>query len=253
MSLRLKIISGFLILSIMLFAAGALSIYELNRIGQSVESLLDENYKSINASKDMIEALERADSGILLVISGEKRGVSIIVDADKKFQDAFQIAQNNITIPGEADYLDAILESYKIFTFILRRFTDETPKHVDMEWYFNQVNPFFIDAKSRVNKLMSLNDQALYQTAFELQARARRSIMPGVIAIISALIFTLSFNFFINLYFISPIKKLTGGIRTFIKTGERSAIRVRSRDEIGDLALAIEELSISAGKTRYET
>jgi len=68
--------------------------------------------------------------------------------------------------------------------------------------------------------------------------------MPGIVAVISALIFTVAFNFFINLYFISPIKKLTSVIRDYIKTGKRSGFKVNSRDEIGELAEAIEELAI---------
>ena len=61
MGLRTKILSGFLILTMMLVVAGIWSIYELTRVGTSVQRLLDDNYKSINAGKMMIEALERED------------------------------------------------------------------------------------------------------------------------------------------------------------------------------------------------
>ena len=245
MSLRFKIMSGFLILSVMLFAAGALSIYELTHIGQSVQSLLDENYKSINAAKNMIEALERQDSGILLLISGEReRSRSTIEAADKDFREAFQVAKSNITIPGEAAYVSAVMESYQAFRSCWNQPVALTSKKSDLSWYFNQAHLKFLEAKNRVNQLMNLNDQTLYKTASALKNRARRSIMPGVIAIIAALIFTAVFNFFIHLYFISPIKKLTAGIRDFIKTGNRSGMRVGSRDEIGELAAAIEEISI---------
>ncbi len=244
MSLRIKIISGFLILAVMLFAAGALSIHELMHIGQSVQSLLDENYRSINAAKNMIEALEREDSGILLLISGgEEEGRPIIQEADQYFQDAFKVAQNNITIPGEAGYVEAILKAYELY----RTHWQEAvagAKQGDLEWYYNLVHPAFSEAKKTVNQLMTLNDKTLYKTASALKNRARRSIMPGVIAIISALLFTAVFNFFINLYFIAPIKKLTSGIRNYMVTGERSGLRVSSRDEISDLAAAIEELTI---------
>ncbi len=197
MSLRLKIISGFLILAVMLFAAGALSIYELTHIGQSVQSLLDENYRSINAAKNMIEALEREDSGILLITSGEKKGASIIEVADRDFQKAFEIAENNITIPGEDKFVLTITNSYVVFKDLWQQIISD-PQKVDLQWYFNKVHPAFAETKDKVNQLMSLNDQALYTTASALKSRARRSIMPGVVAIIASLIFTAIFNFFIN-------------------------------------------------------
>lgn len=244
MKLRFKILSGFLILSIMLFAAGILSIYELTKIGHSVQALLDENYKSINAAKTMIEALEREDSGVLLLLSGEwNRGRSTIQDGDKDFQNAFQVAKNNITIAGEAEHVETIARFYDRYKTLWNQPVAGTAKQGDLNWYFKQVHPAFLEAKTEVNRLMTLNDQIMYNTASALKNRASRAIMPGIIAIVSALIFTAIFNFFINLYFISPIKKLADGIRSYIKTGERSGIRADSRDEIGELAAAIQELS----------
>ena len=244
MNLRFKIFSGFLIMAVMLFAAGALSIYELKNIGHSVQSLLDENYRSINAAKNMIESLEREDSGVLLLLSGEwERGRSTIEDAHEHFQEAMDIAKNNITIPGEAAYVAAIMESYEVYRSNWNQPIVGTIKEGDLSWYFNQAHLSFLEAKTQVNRLMTLNDKTLYHTASALKNRAERAIMPGLVAIVSALIFTAVFNFFINIYFISPIKELTAGIHNYIKKGERPGFRVKSRDEIADLADAIEELS----------
>ena len=66
MGLREKILSGFLLLTMMLVVAGVWSIHELTAVGTSVQSILNDNYKSINAGKMMIEALEREDSAVLL-------------------------------------------------------------------------------------------------------------------------------------------------------------------------------------------
>jgi hypothetical protein len=55
----------------MLVVAGIWSIYELTRVGTSVQRLLVENCKSINAGKMMIEALEREDSAVLLLLYGK--------------------------------------------------------------------------------------------------------------------------------------------------------------------------------------
>ncbi|MBS3731428.1 MAG: hypothetical protein KGY42_00860 [Desulfobacterales bacterium] len=65
---------GFLTLAIMLAVAGAFSIYRLKTIGSPVQSLLDDNYRSINAAKKMTTSLEREDSGILLLLSGKWKG-----------------------------------------------------------------------------------------------------------------------------------------------------------------------------------
>ena len=101
MNLRFKILSGFLILAVMLCAAGAASIYELNRIGHSVNGLLEKNYRSIVAAKEMIEALERQDSGVLMLMSGNwEAGRATLEEADRAFAQAFGTAKSNITITG---------------------------------------------------------------------------------------------------------------------------------------------------------
>jgi len=116
MGIRFKILSGFFILALMLLIAGIWSIYELNTIGTSVQRLLNENYKSIDAAKMMLEALEREDSATLLLILGKwEEGRTIIASGDSLFEQGFQIANNNLTIPGEKAHIDLIKLTIGIF------------------------------------------------------------------------------------------------------------------------------------------
>jgi len=240
MNLRVKILSGFLILSIMLFTAGVLSICELNKIGYSVQAILDENYKSIDASKNMIEALEREDSGVLLLMSGDwENGRSIIKEADHDFQKAFDVAENNITIPGEKEHIKTIKAAYTSYKKLWIRPIVGTQREGNLKWYYDDLHQAFLKSKVAVNRLMTLNDKTMYQTASALQNRAGRAIMPGIVAIVSALVFTIIFNFFINLYVILPIKRFTVGIQNYIKSGDQAGFRVDSSDELSDLAKAI--------------
>ena len=66
--------------------------------------------------------------------------------------------------------------------------------------------------------------------------------MPGIVAIVASLIFTVIFNFFINLYVIKPIKKFSKGIQEYIQHGEMAAIQVDSRDELFKLSKDIQDL-----------
>lgn len=249
MNLRFKILSGFLILAVMLFAAGAASIYELNRIGHSVKGLLEENYKSITAAKEMTEALERQDSGVLMLMSGNwEIGRSTLEEADRAFQKAFGTARNNITIAGEQETVEAIDAAYLDFKALWSRPIVDTHRQGNIAWYFDKVHPSFLNAKTAVSRLMTLNDDTLYKTASALQDRARRAIMPGIIAIVAALVFALIFNFFINLYVITPIRRLTGSVKTYMRDGQQIAVRTEGRDELSRLTEAIRELTVHINK-----
>ncbi len=60
-SLKIKIFLSFLLLILMLVVAGVMSILELRKMGDSVETVMKDNYQSIEASKTMLDAVERED------------------------------------------------------------------------------------------------------------------------------------------------------------------------------------------------
>jgi HAMP domain-containing protein len=227
----------------MLFVAGIWSVYELTTLGTSVQGLLDDNYKSINAAKVMIEALEREDSAVLILLSGNwEEGRSIMESAETLFQKGFDTAKANVTIPGESAYVQAIDSTYNTFRSLWVKPIVGTKHEGDLNWYFQDVHKAFMDAKAAVTRLMELNDETLYQTASRLKNRAHRAVMPGIVAILSALVFTLLFNYFINYYVISPIIRLTAGVRKFLETNKPLDVSVETRDEIYDLTISIQDL-----------
>ena len=243
MGLRIKILSGFLILATMLLVAGAWSIYELSNIGISVQKLLDENYKSIDAAKSMAEALEREDSAILLLLMGKRdEGRNILRSADGSFEKAFETARNNVTIPGEQEHVDAIQNAYNEYKAFWDQNIAGTVRESDLNWYFRDVHSSFLKVKSTVKDLMDMNDRIMYKTASNLEGRAHRATMPGVIAIISAFIFAVIFSFLINLLVVSPIIQMTNGIQEYLDLGQPFNVKIETKDELLHLASSVESL-----------
>ena len=244
MKIRTKILLGFLILAVMLGVAGAYSIYELTSISTSVQKLLDDNYKSINAAKQMIEALEREDSGILLLLLGKwKEGRATIVDAHRNLEKAFDIASHNVTISGEKDLIDKIDAQYQVYRNNWDRPIVGTEHEGKLNWYFEKVHRDFTEVKSTVESLMTINDNAMYQTASTLKNRAHRAVMPGIVAILTALVFTIIFNFFVNLYVVNPILSITKAIKNFLESGEPVKLSIDTSDELHELAASIVNLT----------
>jgi len=243
MGLRMKILSGFAILTMMLFLAGVWSIYELRSVGSSVQKMLDDNYKSINASKMMIEALEMQNSAVLLLLLGKwKEGRSIIQEGEDLFRMGFDIAKNNLTIPGEQSYVKAIETRYETYKTMWSQPIVGTKREADLNWYFEETHRAFLSTKAAVSELMVLNDKNMYQTASELKAKSHRATMPGIVAILCALVFTMGFNYFVNLYVVSPIIRITKGIHKFVETGKAENIEVETKDELADLVSSIQDM-----------
>lgn len=243
MKIKFKILTGFLLLIIMLLIAGAMSIYEFSRIGKSVRALIHDNYKTIEASKTMIEALEREDSGILLLISGKwKEGRQILQSADSLFLSAFDIAKNNLTEENEDIYIEKIETSYSKFKNKWELPIVGTNKENSINWYFTDIHSGFLSVKSEVKALMNLNQDSMYKEASYLKEQAHRAIMPGIVAIVSALIFLVLFDFFIVHILVRPIKKLINSVKGYYLHSQNFNAEITSNDEFKILENEIQQL-----------
>jgi len=244
MKLRLKILSGFSILAVILLISAGWSIAELGRMGHSVQKLLDENYRSINAAKEMIEALEREDSAILTLLLGKKEeGRIILFRADSIFNKNLSIAENNITVAGEGGIITRIKSTYSEYRHLWRTSLTEMDREVNRDLLLTGMHSSFLATKSASHDLLNLNDKAMYKTASDLQNRAQRATMPGIITVIAALIFTLIFNYLVNYFMISPIVTMTKNITQFIERRKPFEFDIETHDEISDLARSIRDLS----------
>lgn len=242
-TLKLKIFASFMLLIALLAVAGTISIIEFRWLSNSVHGLIQDNYKSIEASKRMIEALEREDSGILLLLLGEwEGGRKILNSADSSFAAAFELAKSNLTESNEEQYIEKIESAYHAYKAVWERPIVDTDKQGNIEWYKDDVHKKFIETMSAINELMALNQSSMYDEVTELREKSKRAIMPGIVSIISALVFSLILNFFITRYFVNPISELADAVNNY-KEGDRMLrSNITSDDEIKKLEKAISNL-----------
>ncbi len=193
----------------MLLVAVSISIYQFTTLSKSVEALIENNYKTIQACQEMLGALEREDSGILLLLLGKwTEGREMVQSADITFNRSLELARNNVTEEGEDVLIQDLENQYANFKSHWERPIVGTDKEGDLKWYFNTIYESFINTTSAIEKLLILNQESMYASALDLKERAKRALMPGIVAIIAALFFVLMFNVFINAYFIRPIVDL---------------------------------------------
>jgi len=229
---------------------GAISIYEFSILSNSVHELIDDNYNTIDATKIMFENLEREDSGILLLLLGESEaGRKIISSADSSFIIALNITIKNLTEREEEQYIKSIEETYLAYKNKWNSPIVETDKQGNISWYKNDIHQPFLNAKKAVSDLMNLNQTSIYNRATELKEKSKRAIMPAIVAIISALVFSIILNFFITKYFVKPISDLAVAVNKHREGDRKLYCNITSDDEIKNLEEAINRLLIKLSKT----
>lgn len=241
--LKLKILSGFLLLIALLVVAGTVSIIEFQKLSRSVNQLIEDNYKTIESAREMLEALERTDSGVLLMLLGERdEGLAIIRSAKESFSKSFVIAQNNITEVNEDKYIANIQKLYDDFIQKIDQSIIDKEKGGNINWYQGETYKSFLEVKHAVDELMSLNQSSMYGEASLLIDKSHRAIMPGIVAIVGALIFSLILSFFISKYYISPLSSLTDAIKNFQPNHKILRTNIKTEDEIKRIEVEVNKL-----------
>jgi PAS domain S-box-containing protein len=245
MSLRLKLLSGYLIFVAALLFLGLWGAWHVRELGDVARLILAENYDSVVAAQEMKEGLERQDSGAVVALLGQsERAVRQIRDQRALFDASFNRAANNITEPGEKELLD-----------VLRRERDEYYRLVD-GWltkggespaqravYFRNLEPAFHKLRGHIQALLQLNQQAMRGKSERAATVARRSLLL-TLTLAAVLVGTgLALAFFWAARIGRPVRALTTAA-TRIAGGDLSArAEVSTRDEVGLLAVEFNRMA----------
>ena len=90
---------------------GLWAIMMFSDLGNKVDLILRENYRSVLAAQNMKEALERMDSAALFAIGGrDDRAREQFAANAPLFKKNLKIEQNNITLPGEQEMADKLAQ-----------------------------------------------------------------------------------------------------------------------------------------------
>src|ERR1700674_2869741 len=102
MSVRTKLLFGYLIFVAALVVLGGLSGWRLREMGGVARRIISNNYDSVVAAQEMKESLERQDSAALFALLGARdKAIAQLREHRASFDDSFKKAESNITEAGE--------------------------------------------------------------------------------------------------------------------------------------------------------
>ena len=232
---------GFMILGSMLFISGAISIFELTKLGKSIKGLIFDNYRSIDYSRNMLDALEQQGNALLLFANGNRDvAATEFAVAQRAFNTNLDSAKHNFLLEEEKVFIDSISISFNHFT--KRSSSILQSNSLSLETYLNEISPLAQEAGRHVKNLITINQQGLFNSAAFLETSAQRASIPGLIVIITSIIFTFIFTYLVHHYFVSPIIRLTKGINDFVRYRKPFDVPLETKDEFHSLKESIVNL-----------
>ncbi len=244
-TLRGKFTLVYLGLTLLAALAGLAGAWNLFRLERSVDALMTENYKSIDAIYRMMEAIERQDSAVLMYIGVDRQqGIEQFSQNQNDFERWLNIETDNVTENGELDVLGGLRSDYDLYSrtlYDLQANGLQGPAARDI--YLNSIQPLFERIKERCRQLVQINERAMFAAKDRTTGDARRSMeaLLGVALLVLAAGLVIS-QFFIR-RFLRPIQTLSEHIRQVREGNLGLSVDVGARDEAGQLAMEFNHMT----------
>jgi NtrC-family two-component system sensor histidine kinase KinB len=206
LGLRQKLSLGFGGLLVIILIIGIQSIIHLTKLGESIDVILRENYRSVLACQQMKEALERMDSGILFELLGyTQKGDELIRKNELVFEMALQVELNNITLPGEGEKASHLQNLFGQYRTALKRIEDSrVPINVRRNAYFTDLFPLFLKIKDTAGEILRMNQQNMSDANDMARNSAAAARKQMYILLFAGTIVALGFIFFAGRWILRP-------------------------------------------------
>ena len=239
-SLRRKLAFSYGLLIVLILAVSAWSVYHLKHLGRAIDVILVNNYQSITAAENMKEALERQDSAAMFFIAshGDKAREQFETNG-QRFAEQLEIAQGNITEPGESEIVADISLKHQAYKKDLETFLSRAPPRQTGELsniYFERLEPSFLSLKNRLDDLLHLNQRAMVAANDRAVFVSKRGEISTAVTAVVAITLALLFAWRFTRYVVDPISLLAEKAKRVGDGDFDQHISVSSKDEIGVLA-----------------
>jgi len=243
-SLKFKILIGFMMVILFLIIAGGYSIYQFMQLNKSADTLVEESYITLSSLKIMRESIENEDDAILLLVLGNwEEGKIKLKKADSSFMKAFKNAEMHSIIPEKDIYLKNIAKSYTLYKENWNQPIVETERQGNIDWYFEDVHAHYFQAIRNLDELTDQTELNMYNEAKRIKENSKRAIIPGLVAIVSAVVYLLMLNFLITKAIISPIQRINKAVKSYSFGSKSFSAKINSNDEIKELEQSIRKMT----------
>lgn len=237
-TLRKKILCGYgvsLILTIIIFVWAFINLLHL---GQASDNILKRNYKSILAAEYMMNAIDRQDNAMLLMLLGEHdQTLQQFHDHESQFLQWLGKAQDNITEAGESDVLAAIQTAYSSYltTFSELNFS-RLAKEMNLTTYREEVLPLFLSVRENCFQLKEINQTAMFQSSEHAGALAEQARWSLLVIGMVAVGLGIGFSLLLSTIIVKPLQHIMRATQKMADGNYDTELAPQSSDELGLLA-----------------
>ena len=252
MNLKIKLMIAFGGLLAILLAVGMMSIRTVNESSMAIERIFRENYDSVAAGQKMKEAIERLDR-IAEISLWENRPASQheSESALREFEKGLTFQMRNATLIGEQKVNEQLAELWKAYGQEFENFVKLSDAGTSgYNIYHNQLLPRSQEVRNSIQAIIEMNLNNMVSVDGQARRRAIKTGRTMLILVFSGVVLAVIFVAVVGPAILLPIESLTRSVREIQKGNLDLVVHVHSRDEIGQLAEAFNEMVTSLREFR---
>jgi NtrC-family two-component system sensor histidine kinase KinB len=238
-TLRKKIFLGYGITLVLMVLVLVWAFFNLWGLGQASDAILRENYRSILAAENMVYAIERQDSAILLIFVGyENEGWKQFRENEAEFFQWLARAKDNITIEGEDRIVKGIEVGYSSYLQHVAQLKSITMGGVRKTntFYHETILPAFLSIRDTCIRLREINQQNMFKVSDRAHFIAKRAIWSMAIIGVLAIGIGLGFSLVLSNLLVKPVREMVEATRKIAEGNYNIQVSTHSSDELGQLA-----------------
>jgi signal transduction histidine kinase len=244
-SLRVKLLIGLTPLLALMIGLGVWATVMFYRLGNNIELIMRENYRSVLYAQNMKEALERMDSAALFALGGRDDWArKQYAEHRPVFEENLKGEMENITLPGEYEMAHRLKALYGEYIQLCRQFY-ALPSGSDQrkDMYFGELLPKFNEIREQAQAVLNLNQKNMEDERDKAQQAASVSIRLMVLGLLVAAGLASVIAVGLGRSILEPIQSVTRAARAMAKGDYDQVVPATSRDELGELALAFNTMA----------
>ncbi len=245
--IRKRITIGFLGIVTLLFFSGMVSLFELSHMSVDIEAILVSSRKSIEESKNIIDALHVNDRA---VVNYAVLRDSTYVEQCKSSYDELGVTVRRARAAissSDTSILDSLDQHIAELGLVIDAMlaggdnADAGSQLFDgRKWYDDNYEPVYNKISDGIIRVMSLAQSSLTPRAEQLNRNAYRSVTPVFISLVVMIVILLMFYYFIMIYTVKPIVGINQELARSLRYKTPYSMKAECRDEIKELNEKIE-------------
>lgn len=246
-TLKSKMTMVCIILIMLIAVVGITSIYNITLINAEIESLMINNYKSIDAAYNMMDRIQKQNLDIdTYIFEDTQNGITSYYSHGKEFNDAYYIEKSNVTEPEEFGIVERIGELYRDyemnFSILQEKMNTKGIKEA-REFYYSDIMTNYNKIVDELSNIKKVNEEAMNKSRKNAIADGENAryiiIIVSAMAIISGCAIT---NYLIN-KMLKPLSLLNKSIAEVREGNIGNQVPVTTKDELGDLTIEFNRMN----------